>query len=187
MIKRISLVLLVVCVFTVPGYSKKVGDVNLPNTVKVASDTLMLNGAGIREKFWVDVYATGLYLKKKSANASAIINANEAMSIKIHIISSRVNKKNFVESLNEGFGKAMGGNTAPLKAEIDKFKTFFTAKIVPGNVFDMEYAPGQGLIVKRNGQVIGTINNLNFKKAFFRIYLGNNPADKGVKKAMLGR
>jgi hypothetical protein len=38
----------------------------------------------------------------------------------------------------------------------------------------------------KNGKMLGTIEGLEFKKALFGIWLGNNPADKDLKAGMLG-
>ncbi len=46
--------------------AKTIDDVNVPETVQVQGEVLKLNGAGIREKFLLDIYVGALYLKKKT-------------------------------------------------------------------------------------------------------------------------
>ena len=40
--------------------------------------------------------------------------------------------------------------------------------------------------VLRNSELLDTIAGLEFKKAFFGIWLSDNPVQKSLKKAMLG-
>ena len=47
--------------------------VTMPDTATVAGSKLMLNGMGLREKFFIDVYVGGLYLPAKTTDASKAI------------------------------------------------------------------------------------------------------------------
>ena len=65
--KKIVLTLILTgFVFSAPTSAKtEIGGVTLPDTIKVGDETLVLNGGGIREKFWLDMYVGGLYCPKK--------------------------------------------------------------------------------------------------------------------------
>ena len=43
-----------------------ISDVTLPATMDAAGTSLMLNGGGLREKLWFDLYVGGLYLEAKN-------------------------------------------------------------------------------------------------------------------------
>ena len=165
---------------------KQVGDVTLPETMTVGDETLGLNGAGIREKLWFDLYSGGLYLENASNNGSTIVNADEAMAIKLHITSKLISSKKMIDAVDEGFEKSTNGNTKKLQAKIDIFKSFFSDEIVKDNVFDITYQPGKGVIVYKDGTKKGAIQGLEFKKALFGIWLGSDPADEDLKMKMLG-
>ena len=165
----------------------EVGDVTLPNTMQAGGETLMLNGAGIREKLWFDLYSGGLYLTEKSKDAEAIMTADKAMAMKLHITSKLITSEKMIDAVNEGFEKATGGNTAAISKEIETFKGFFADEIVKDNIFDIIYVPGTGVVVSKNGTKQGTVKGMAFKKALFGIWLGNDPADKNLKTKMLGK
>ena len=57
--------------------------VTLPATLKVEEKDLVLNGGGLREKYFLDLYVGGLYLVSKSTDADAIIAADAPMAIRI--------------------------------------------------------------------------------------------------------
>ena len=162
--------------------------VALDNKVTVGESSLMLNGAGLREKFWIDLYVGGLYLPKKSSNASSIIAADEDQAIILHIVSKRVTSEKMIDAVNDGFDAATGGNTKSLDARIKKFTNFFLQdEIKEGDVIVIANVAGQGIMVMKNGKNLGTIDGLDFKKALFAIWLGNDPADGDVKDGMLGK
>lgn len=164
-----------------------INDVTLPATMKAGEGSITLNGGGIRKKLFFKLYVGGLYLTTKSANAKAIIDADEAMAVKLQITSGMISSENMSEAINEGFGKSTKGNTAPLKDKISKFvDTFKKSEIVEGNVFDIVYVPGKGVESYKNGKLQSTIEGMDFKKALFGIWLCDEPADDDLKDSMLG-
>lgn len=165
----------------------KAGGVTLPNTVSFEGEKLVLNGVGVREKFWMDMYAGALYLNTKSTNANSIINADEPMAIKLHIVSKLITSDKMIDAVNEGFTNSTNGNTAPLQAEVNKFIGFFKEEINKNDVFDIAYIPSKGVVVYKNNSELGTIKGLAFKKALFGIWLSENPADKDLKAGMLSK
>ncbi|HSI69280.1 MAG TPA: chalcone isomerase family protein [Gillisia sp.] len=165
----------------------KAGGANIPNTASFEGEKLVLNGVGVREKFWMDMYAGALYLNAKSSNVNTIMNAEEPMAIKLHIVSKLISSDKMIDAVTEGFENSTNGNVAPLKTEIDKFISFFRDEITKDDVFDLVYLPSKGIVVYKNGKEQGTIKGKEFKKALFGIWLSNNPADKKLKEGMLGK
>jgi hypothetical protein len=164
----------------------KVGDVTLPNTMMVGDSNLELNGAGIREKMWFDLYSGGLYLTEKASDANNIVNADRPMAIKLHITSKLITSDKMISAINDGFDASTNGNTSAIAADIKKFTGFFSAEIVKNNVFDITYQPGVGVVAFKDGKELGTIKGMEFKKALFGIWLGNKPGDDDLKDNMLG-
>ena len=164
-----------------------ISNVTLPANLKMGNTTLVLNGGGTRVKFFMDMYVAGLYLPAKSSDANAIINANDATSVRLNIVSGLVTTDRMKEAIIEGFKKSTGGKTAPIQAKIDKFVNLFSLEpITKGNLFELNYTPGVGLVVAKNGKIIATIEGLDFKTALWGIWLGSDPADKGLKEGLLG-
>lgn len=183
--KIVFLLFAVLITFSVPAQTKVAGAI-IPNTVSFEGEKLVLNGAGVREKFWMDMYAGALYLNSKSSNANEIISANEPMALKLHMVSKMITSDRMIEAVNEGFESSTNGNTGPLNAEIEKFKGFFKAEIKNDDVFDIVYLPSRGVVAYKNGKELGSIKGMPFKKALFGIWLSNNPADKKLKAGLLG-
>ncbi|MFT4644030.1 MAG: hypothetical protein ACI8ZX_000428, partial [Planctomycetota bacterium] len=115
----------------------------------------------------------------------AIIAKDESMSIHLEITSKMISSENLTEAIVEGFDKSTNGNTAVIKEEIKTFLASFKEEIVVGNKFDISYKAGMGVLVKKNGKLLTTIDGFGFKKALFGIWLGEKPADKKLKAGML--
>ena len=164
----------------------KVGDVTIPNTFKAGSTSLVLNGAGIREKLWFDLYVGALYVQTKGTTGPEIAGADKPMVVKLHIISSMITRDKMVEAINEGFDKSTGGKKAPIQAKIDQLLNAFTGEIKIGDVFDLVYEPGVGVTLYKNNTKATTVVGLDFKKALFGIWLGTSAVDDNLKKGMLG-
>jgi hypothetical protein len=185
--KKLLVVLVAVFGLNLTSAQTEIGGATLPATLEYGSETMTLNGAGVREKFWMDMYAGGLYLKNKSGNASEIMNKDEAMAIRLHIVSKMITSDRMIDAVTEGFESSTGGNTAPISAEIKKFISFFKDEINKEDVFDIVYLPSRGSVIYRNGKESGSIEGMEFKKALFGIWLSNEPADDDLKEGMLGK
>jgi hypothetical protein len=164
----------------------EIGGVQLPDDLMLNTTKLQLNGAGLRKKVVIKVYAGGLYLLKKETDPAKIIAADEPMVIRMHFIHSKVSKENLISAWNEGFANATNGNIAAIEKEIGTFNGYFQDDAKKGDIYDVIYLPGQGVSVEINGKRQGPIPSLEFKKAVFSIWLGEKPADAKLKKGMLG-
>lgn len=163
-----------------------ISDVKIPDSLTADGTELVLNGAGTRSKWFIDLYVGGLYLPAKSSNAGSIIAADEPQAIKLHIISGMITSDRMTSATMEGFENSTGDNVAPIKDEVDAFLDVFSEEIKEGDVFDLVYIPGSGVHVMKNGTERGVIEGMAFKKALFGIWLSDEPAQEDLKKAMLG-
>jgi hypothetical protein len=136
----------------------------------------------------MDIYAGGLYLESKSSDAREIIAADKPMAIRLHMVSGMITSEKMTDATMDGFEKTTGGNMAPMKPYIDSFMAVFKEPISEGDVFDIIYLPGKGLDIDKNGEFKGTVEGgLPFKQTVWAIWLGDQPADKKLKKGMLGK
>ena len=158
-----------------------------PASMQLGEEKLVKNGAGNRTKMFLSLYDCGLYLNQKSTNAKAIIASENSMAVRLKITSKFVSQAKMVAALNDGFTASTGGNTKAISAEITKFKACFSDAIKMNDEFVLAWVSGSGVVVYKNNVQKGVINSLELKKALFGIWLGDNPIDRGLKTAMLGK
>jgi hypothetical protein len=171
----------------ISSHALDINGISVPDKIQADSDSLVLNGAGIRTKWGIKIYVGGLYLLKKKSDAESIIDADEPMAVRLYFVSGLVTSEKMSASTREGFTKSTNGNTAPMQNRIDGFIKIFTEKINKNDVYDLIYIPGHGTDVYKNGSYLSTTKGLDFKKALFGIWLCNKPAHKKLKECMLGK
>ena len=166
-----------------------INNITLPAKIKQDNTELTYNGGGIRKKFGVvKVYVIGLYAPEKSKNGNELISADKPLAVRLVITSGMATSSRMSEAIQEGFGKSMKGNTAPLQTQITSFiETFKKEDIKEGDVFELWYIPGVGVKSFKNGQLKNTTPGLDFKKALYGIWLSDTPVDDDLKKQMLGQ
>ncbi len=185
--KKLIILAVAVILLSTTAFSVEIGGVTLPDTLKAGDSTLLLNGAGLRKKLWIKVYAGGLYLSKKSNNQNEIINADEAMAVRMLFIHDGIAGKKLVDAWNEGFEAATDDHVAPIQNQINQFNAMFNVEVHEGDIYDIIYVPSEGTSVYFNGKKLGTVPGLAFKKALFGIWLCDDPADSGLKEGMLNQ
>ena len=184
--KKLAVLVVSILLMSFSLGDKKIGGINMPETLKAGETTLELNGAGVRSKYFIKLYVGGLYLQTKTKDAKKVLDSDEPMAIRLHIISSMITSEKMEESTREGFENSMDGNTDALKGEIEMFIEIFKKEIKDGDTFNMVYVPGKGLEVYKNDKLETTIDNPAFKKALFGIWLGEDPAQSSLKEDMMG-
>ena len=159
--------------------------VDLPPTIQVFDQDLVLNGQGTRTYLRIRMYQGGLYLTAPSTDADAIIEADEPMVVRMHIIYGRLTGKQMIKAIDAGFDKATGGDTSAFTDELDLLLASLET-VTTDDVVDIYHLPGRGLGVLLNGEFKGEVDNLAFKQAVFAIWLGRKPVQGKLKRAMLG-
>lgn len=160
--------------------------VTLDQEYKTDDANLVLNGAGVRSKFFIDVYVGALYLPKKSTDNNAVIKADESMGIRLHITSDLINGEKMADATRDGFVKSTKGNLAPIQERMDRLIAAFKDSVEKGDQFDLLYTPSKGVTIFRNGKIKATVKGLDFKQALFGIWLSDDPAQDSLKEAMMG-
>jgi hypothetical protein len=168
------------------SHAKEVAGVNLPDSLNAQNHPLALNGVGIRSKFFMDIYAAGLYLSESSQEAKSIIDQDKPMALRLHITSGLLSSDKMESATREGFEKSTGGNTAEIKDTIDTFIATFKEDIIENDVFDFVYVPSVGVDVFKNGELKTTVKGLVFKQALFGIWLSDDAVQDDLKEGLLG-
>ena len=148
---------------------------------------LPLHGAGLREKFFFDIYVGALYLPTTKQPVERILDTDQPGRIDMHFVYDEVSSDKLAAAWREGFA---ANNTdaalGPLGERIDRFIDLFP-DATAGDRFTLEYSPGQGTEVRINGQRAGTIEGDDFFRALLAVFLGPEPPDGDLKRGMLGQ
>ncbi|MDX5334009.1 MAG: chalcone isomerase family protein [Gammaproteobacteria bacterium] len=165
----------------------EVGGVELPDQMTLDDGQMLtLNGAGVRKKFFIRIYAAGLYLPERRQAASAILAADEPRLLRMHFLYEEVEKAKLTAAWEEGFRNNLSASAyRGLEDRLARFNALF-GDAVAGDVIDLAYLPGQGTSVTINGETAGMIEGADFSRALLGVWLGEKPADAGLKRGLLG-
>ena len=161
-----------------------VAGVKVPDTVTVEGKTLKLNGAGVRKKMIVKVYVASLYLETPSKDATAIVTSNQIKSMRLHWLRD-VEGPKISGGIVEGFERNSKAALPQLKPRLDQL-----AKMIPdvkeGEEIALTWIPDKGTQVAVRGTNAGTIEGRDFADALFSVWLGPDPVQADLKRALTG-
>lgn len=166
----------------------EVRGVKFADTTSVAGQSLQLNGAGVRVKLIIDVYAAGLYVSKRDASAQALISQPGAKSMQIVLLRDLTGEE-FAEAMIKGLRKNNSeADVARFQPRIDELRktmvSFGTVK--KGTTILLNQVPGVGVRTLVDGVQKGTdIAGEDFYGALLKIWLGNKPVDDDLKEGLL--
>lgn len=182
-------VLFLCCLFVFSGFSvnaKEMSGVIVQESVQVDGTELQLNGAGIRSKFIFDIYIAELYLENPSSAADEVIAMPGRKRIVMHFLHDKVGKDKLVDAWNDGFKNNTEADVVvKLKDRIDQFNSMFT-DVKKDDVVLLDFVPEKGTMVSIAGAEKGLIEGKDFNDALLKIWLGEKPVTKDLKKELLG-
>jgi hypothetical protein len=159
--------------------------VTLPDTVQVGGKTLVLNGLGLRTKMMVKVYVAGLYVTRKTADASAIVKADSPKRIVMQFMHG-ASKNQMTDAFDESFENNTPDARKTMKADVDRLLGALEP-VKPGDQMVFSYVPGTGTILAINGAEKMTIAGPAFAEMVFSVWLGPKPPNEGLKTGLLGQ
>jgi hypothetical protein len=184
----LSLALLVATMLSAPfAHATEVAGVRIDDQAKSGTTDLILNGAGIRTKFFFKVYVAALYLPAKETSPNAIIDSSAPRRIVLHLLRN-LDADSLFGALLEGLKKNHDeAELATLKPDIDQFERIMRGigNAKSGDVIGIDLTTS-GVSVAFNSQARGSVAGEAFSRALLRVWLGNQPADGDLKRALLG-
>jgi hypothetical protein len=164
--------------------------VKLDEAIVLQGHPLQLNGAGVRYKTVVKVYAAGLYLGAKARTPEEAVAVPGAKRIAITMLRS-VN----ADELGRLFTRGVGDNSprnemAQLIPGLLRMGEVFSAEkeLKAGDTISLDWVPDTGTLITIKGTPQHEpIREPAFFNALMRIWIGPNPADMSLKNALLGR
>jgi hypothetical protein len=160
-----------------------------PAKVSVGTDTLQLNGRGVRARLLVKVYEAGLYTKKpvQSIDELAKLDGPKRLhAVAMREVDAETVGRFFIKGFTENNSR---DDVAKMLPTLSQLSVLFTdkRKIKTGDSFGFDYVPGLGTKLVINGAIQGDwVKDPAFFPMVMRIWMGPQPADADLKQALLG-
>jgi len=188
MIRATAIILACLALASPPLQAITINGTEIPDSLSLPDNgtTLVLNGAGIREKFFMDIYIGALYLQKGMHDPDVILADTGYASVLMHFIYSEVDREKITAGWTDGLTDNLtAARMQAIKPRLEKFNSLFRT-VVKGDVIRIDYVPDSGTQVRINGEWRGSVEGNDFFRDLLRIWLGNNPISKSLKHDMLG-
>mgnify|MGYP006285437007 FL=1 len=160
--------------------------VTFKETLTVDGQKLQLkNTALLKHLVVIKAYVGGLYLPAPVSPGN-VLSADIPKALVLHYFH-RIPAADFAEAttavIRENVSDAVFRELEP---RIDQMNMLYR-DVNPGDEYRAAYIPGVGTSLARNGETLGTVPGSNFARAYFSIWLGENPISESFRDRLLGR
>jgi hypothetical protein len=159
------------------------------DAARVAGKELQLNGTALRSGLLLKGYVAALYLPEKARNATVVLGTPGTKRLQLRILRE-VDPTAFSKALQKG----MRENHSELQMQMLSTRLVQFERTIDevgtarkGDVINLDYSPDAGTVVAINGTPRGRpIPGDDFYQAVLRVFLGEHPVDRDVKRGLLG-
>lgn len=146
--------------------------------------SLDLEGAGLfRWKKVFKVYAAAHYVGRGDAGAPLEADVPRRLEISYFVeIDGPDFGKAAEELLRESFPPEV---VVPLRERLDRLHAAYV-DVRPGDRYALTYLPGRGMELALNGRPLALVEGADFARAYFAIWLGERPIDRGLRDVLRG-
>ena len=180
---RVLLIGLVLASFS--AWAAEVAGIRFDDKTRVANADLTLTGAGLRKRLFFQVYAIGLYVADRKADPIAQPGPKR---VQIHMLRD-VGAEQFTEALADGIkANHTEAEAKALEPRVKQLGAIMAAvkEAKSGMVMALDWT-GKQTAVAIDGKPAGEpIPGEDFYRALLRIWLGDQPVQEDLKKALLG-
>ena len=186
---RIRQAALIAALAAAPGiHAAEVAGVNVEEKIRVGSSELVLNGAGLRSKLFIKLYLGALYTTQKSSTPAVLIDGTGPRRMNLRLL-----RDIGADTLHGALEEGLQNNNSPaeleaVKAASEQFAALMKGigKVKEGDTVALDFSV-DGVAVSLNGESRGKVAGAAFARALLKVWLGEKPADAGLKKALLGQ
>lgn len=174
---------------TPPASAMVIEGVRFDDATRLGGKELALNGAGLRSVFVIKGYVAGLYLPERARNATVALATRGPKRLQLRVLRE-VEAESFIKALNEGLrenhSELQMRMLADRLAQLQQTMTEMGAAH-RGDIINFDFTPEGGTVVALNGIPRGqAIAGEDFYQAVLRIFLGDHPVDRNLKRGLLG-
>jgi Chalcone isomerase-like len=183
---RLTLIILYLLSFTSTSFAARVGETDLPDRWPLATQTLQLNGSGVRDYgfFKIAVYAAALYTTKPTSDAASLLSSATTKVIHLKMFRA-VSRDDSVKAW-----KVYLKLNCAQRCSIDTpaFASFLqhVADVKVGDTQTYLFEPGK-LTLFSNGQLIGEVQDPLVSRIVLESWIGLEPTTEELKQALLGK
>lgn len=167
----------------------RIGEHTFDDRIRLADTDLVLNGMGLRSVAWLKGFSAGLYLAEKANTPGQALAQAGPKRLQMQMILD-VETKEFVKAFH--VSRQRNNTEAERSAMKDRVEQFDRnlaqiGKVRKGDVVNLDFIPGKGLILSVNGAPRGRpVAGEDLYAGLLMVFIGEQPVDKKLKTGLLG-
>ena len=156
------------------------------DTLSTGGKTLYRLGAGLREKWMLDVYVMAAYSESGKCDPTTIIESDEAKVLRLDMLRD-VSAEKMAATIGGAFVEHMPKYASPeLAAQRKTFESYFKSECTKGTTLEFTYLPGIGTTLKQNGAALGPpLTGRAFMTVLWDIYFGKASCCEDLRDQIL--
>jgi hypothetical protein len=191
MVSRVRRWLLFLCCVgtLLPAHALRVDGIAFDDVARVGGRELRLNGVGFRAVATIKGYAAGLYLAEAAHTPAEVTTLAGPKRLQLRMLLD-VPSAEFAKAFRKGVERNTAAADLPALAE--RVQTFdklvlSLGQMRKGDLVNLDFVPGQGLVLSVNGKVRGLpVPGEDLYAALLRSFVGDRPYDRELKAGLLG-
>lgn len=163
----------------------KVYGTSFDKKLMVSDYQLQLKGTALlRYLVFIEAYAGALYLPEDIIGDQALndIPRHLVLDYRVGIQAKKFGEATTIK-IKESVSNEVYSRLAP---KVDQLNRLYR-NVSPGDRYTLTYIPGKGTTLAYNTIPLGTIEGVEFSKALFSIWIGENPIDEGFRDKLFGK
>ena len=163
----------------------KVYGTSFDKKLMVSDYALQLKGTALlRYLVFIEAYAGALYLPEEIRGDQALndIPRHLVLDYRVGIQAKKFGEATTIK-IKESVSNEVYNRLAP---KVDQLNRLYR-NVSPGDRYMLTYIPGKGTTLTYNTIPLGTIEGVEFSKALFSIWIGENPIDEGFRDKLFGK
>jgi hypothetical protein len=167
------------------GQERRCRDVGFPEHLQAAGTDLSLNGLGMRKATFlkINVYVGALYVVQPSRDARALIGSDTPQELILHFVRN-VAAEDLRKAFAEDFARIAAAGSPAIQERVARLNGWMSDMKSGQRLIFLRSR--QGIEVRVDGAVRGTIEGEEFARLFIGIWLGPSPPNPELKNGLLG-
>ena len=185
--KKFLLITLFFCL-SLSARAFELNGVQLEDTVHMGNSNLLLNGAGVRDRYFFDLYVVALYLSAKKSSLEEVLADAKEKRIALYMLRG-MRAEDMLFRINRGIENNLTDEELrALKGDLQELGSIFhqMQEMEAGDILLLDYQPAIGTQITVDGVLRGTIPGRRLYSALLKIWLGGQPAQHELKLKLLG-
>ena len=162
-----------------------VKDKSFPTTATLAGSRFTLLGADLLTYWGFEVYTAAFYVGQRKQGTDDVLDASVPKKLVLSY-HRKIDRKDIIETTRKYVQENPENDYNALRERLEKAYGFYET-VRKGDQYTVVYTPGEGTAFFFNGEKRGAVKGGDFARAFFGIWVSEDPVSSELRKALLGR